>query len=167
MKHEDDEEFDDRVISSGADYSGYSDGYYKHFSGLTDNLGLVNFWTELANDLFLSYPLMDVKLEKQPENFLEEKEEYTVVYPAVRQPVIKTDSDGFDENASFHTEPMTGRIIHQGTATIVILKCGEHNGKGVAKCHVKDIFSRREGVKTAYKRALIDLFTNQVGKESK
>lgn len=95
-----------------------------------------------------------------PKNFTRQEEHKTIEYRAYTQEFTTTDeTTGEVSFGKFHVPPIEGKIIHKDNATVVILKDGS---KGVAICGKKDTYSRKEGLKWAYKRAMAQYFMKEI-----
>lgn len=98
-------------------------------------------------------------------NYVSQDERKTIEYKGHIQEFTETDTFTNETNYNiFYVPTSRGTIIHQDTATIVILEDGS---KGVAKCGNKDAFSRKTGLKIAYDRAMIQHLQREIEQLSK
>lgn len=89
-----------------------------------------------------------------PQNFVRQEEHKNIVYKGYVQEFIETNIEtGESVTGKFYVSSTKAKIIHKDNATVVILDDGS---KGVAKCNEKDIYSRKEGLRLAYNRAMIE-----------
>jgi len=95
-----------------------------------------------------------------PKNFARQEEHKTIEYRAYTQEFTTTDeTTGEVSFGKFYVPLIEGKIIHKDNATVVILKDGS---KGIAMCGKKDTYSRKEGLKWAYKRAMAQYFMKEI-----
>jgi hypothetical protein len=98
-------------------------------------------------------------------NYVSQDERKTIEYKGYTQEFTETDIYTGQTNFNrFYVPTSRGTVIHQDTATIVILEDGS---KGISKCGNKDVFSRKTGLKIAYNRAMIQHLQKEIEQLSK
>jgi hypothetical protein len=120
------------------------------------NLNMLNF-KNIAQKL--QKTIDDIK-DSVPKNYVRQREHKIIEYKGYWQEFTETNIDtGITRTDKFYVPTSKGRVLHQGTATVVTLEDGSI---GRSVCGPEDTYSRKKGLKIAYNRALIQHLEKEI-----